>query len=287
MTGTRGDRAQLAHFLRTRREALRPEDVGLPRGPRRRTGGLRREEVAALSGMSSDYLGRIEQQRGPHPSEPMLAALARGLRLSLDERDHLFRLGGFPTPSRAGRHQHVDAGIMRILDRLQDTPAMVLGAAGECLAITPPAAAVFGDHTGADGPGRSAVHRWFTDPASREVYPAQDREQRGAEMVADLRAAYARHGDASTAGEVVAALTAESAEFRALWARHDVRHKHSQRKRLVSDVGLLEVYCTTLFDAEQSQSLLVFTAASAETAERLRLLGVIGTTSFPPGDEPA
>ena len=276
MTGSRGDRAQLADFLRTRREALQPEDVGLPRGPRRRTGGLRREEVAALSGMSADYVGRIEQQRGPHPSEPMLAALARGLRMSLDERDHLFRLGGFVPPGRAGRHPHVDAGLMRILDRLQDTPAMVLGAAGECLAVTPPAAAVFGDRSREEGPARSAVHRWFTDPASRAVYPQEDREQRGAEMVADLRAALARHGQGSSAGEVVASLTRVSAEFREVWSRHDVRHKHSQRKRLVHDVGVLEVYCTTLFDADQTQSLLVFTAATPETAERLRLLAVLG-----------
>ncbi|MBM6404763.1 helix-turn-helix domain-containing protein [Phycicoccus sp. CSK15P-2] len=281
MTGSRGDRAQLADFLRTRREALQPEDVGLPRGARRRTEGLRREEVAALSGMSADYLGRMEQQRGPHPSEPMLAALARGLRLSLDERDHLFRLGGFPTPSRAGRHPHVDAGIMRILDRLTDTPAMVLGPAGECLAVTPPAAAIFGDRSSDEGMRASAVYRWFAEPASRRVYPPEDRDQRGAEMVADLRAAYARHGDGSSAGEVVTALDAESAEFRELWARHDVRHKHSQRKRLVSEVGVLDVYCTTLFDAGQSQSLLVFTAATAETADRLRLLGVVGSPFGP------
>lgn len=278
MSGSGGDRAQLADFLRTRRGALLPQDVGLPHGPRRRTGGLRREEVAALSGMSADYLGRIEQQRGPHPSEAMLAALARGLRLSLDERDHLFRLGGFPPPSRAGRHPHVDAGLMRILDRLGDTPAMVLGPAGECLALTPPAAAIFGDSSSVDGPGRSAVHRWFVDPASREVYPREDRPQRGAEMVADLRVAFTRHGPASCAGEVVAALTRDSAEFRETWARHDVRHKHSQCKRIVQrEVGELDVYCTRLFDADQSQALLVFTAATPETAERLRLLGVIGS----------
>lgn len=95
------NRAELASFLRTRREALQPEDVGLPRGQRRRTGGLRREEVATLSGMSTDYYSRLEQQRGPHPSAHMLAALARGLRLSLAERDHLFQLAGHA--SRTGR----------------------------------------------------------------------------------------------------------------------------------------------------------------------------------------
>lgn len=166
---------------------------------------------------------------------------------------------------------------MRILDHLQDTPAMVLGAAGECLAVTPPAAAVFGDRSAEDGIERSAVYRWFTHPASREVYPAEDRDLRGAEMVADLRSSYVRHGAASSAGEVVEALTASSAEFRALWARHDVRHRHSQRKRLVSPVGELDVYCTMMFDAEQTQSLLVFTAATAEAAERLRLLAVVAS----------
>ncbi|MGL5818355.1 MAG: helix-turn-helix transcriptional regulator [Phycicoccus sp.] len=287
MTGSRGDRAQLADFLRTRREALLPEDVGLPHGSRRRTRGLRREEVAALAGMSADYVGRIEQQRGPHPSEPMLGALARGLRLTLDERDHLFRLGGFAPPSRAGRHQHVDAGLMRILDRLDDTPAMVLGPAGECLAVTPLGAAVFGDHSARDGMNRSAVYRWFADPVSRELYPADDRDQRGAELVADLRTALTRHGTSSSAGEVAAVLTRDSEEFRQLWARHDVRHRHSQRKRLVAhEVGDLDVYCTMLFDAEQIQSLLVFTAATAETAERLRLLAVVGDSTLPASRHP-
>jgi transcriptional regulator with XRE-family HTH domain len=116
------DRTQLADFLRARREALQPEDVGLPRGPRRRTGGLRREEAAALSGMSTDYCGRIEQQRGPTPSEQMLAAIARGLHLSLDERDHLFRLGGHPVPQRIFRDDHLSPGMMRIVDRLEDHP---------------------------------------------------------------------------------------------------------------------------------------------------------------------
>ena len=96
------DRAQLADFLRTRREALQPEDVGLPRGPRRRAAGLRREEVAQLVGMSADYYGRLEQQRGPQPSVQMLQAIARGLHLSRAERDHLFRLAGHPAPTRPG-----------------------------------------------------------------------------------------------------------------------------------------------------------------------------------------
>ncbi|HEY0815716.1 MAG TPA: helix-turn-helix transcriptional regulator [Pseudonocardia sp.] len=283
MTGSGGaDRAQLADFLRTRREALQPEDVGMPRGPRRRTGGLRREEIAALSGMSTDYYGRIEQQRGPHPSEQMLAALARGLRLSLDERDHLFRLGGYPSPRRASRTDHVDAGLMRVLDRLEDTPAMVVSGAGVTLLQTPPAVALFGDETAYEGLARSALYRWYTDPSSRGIYPEADHDVRGRDFVADLRYAYARDGRDSYAAEIVDALTAVSAEFRAVWAEHEVTRKRSRFKRIAHpEVGLLEVYCQTLFDMDQSQGLLVFTATpGSESAEKLRLLAVLGRQSL-------
>ena len=120
------DRSGLAEFLRTCRESLQPEDVGLPRGQRRRTSGLRREEVASLSHMSADYYARLERQRGPQPSEGMVAAIAQGLHLSLDQRDHLFRLAGHHPPARGAESQHVGPGILRILDRLADTPAEVV-----------------------------------------------------------------------------------------------------------------------------------------------------------------
>src|SRR6476469_8699799 len=117
------DRVGLAGFLRHRRESLQPEDVGLPRGRRRRTSGLRREEVAALCHMSTDYYSRLERERGPHPSEQMIASIAQGLHLSLDERDHLFRLAGQHPPERSANSEHVSPGLLRILDRLDDTPA--------------------------------------------------------------------------------------------------------------------------------------------------------------------
>ena len=272
------DRAQLADFLRTRREALQPEDVGLPRGPRRRTGGLRREEVAALSGLSTDYYSRIEQQRGPHPSEQMLAALARGLRLSLDERDHLLVLGGYAAPQRSRIGDHVDAGIMRVLDRLQDTPAMVISGLGETLVQTPPAVALFGDETAYEGLDRHVVHRWFTDPASRRVYREQDHPLHGRQFVADLRSALVREGPGSRAQELVDALLARSDEFAAVWAEHQVGRRHSKVKHLMHpEVGELEVYCQVLHDSDQSQGLLVFTAVPGSPSyERLQLLSVLG-----------
>src|ERR1700743_890315 len=116
------DRSGLAEFLRSRRESLQPDDVGLPRGPRRRTDGLRREEVAALCHMSADYYARLERERGPHPSGELIVSLARGLHLSRDERDHLFRLAGHRPPQHGTSADYISPGMLRVLDRLGDTP---------------------------------------------------------------------------------------------------------------------------------------------------------------------
>jgi transcriptional regulator with XRE-family HTH domain len=117
------DRVGLADFLR-RRELRRQADVGLPDGVRRRTPGLRRGEVAQLAGMSSDYYSRLEQCRGSHPSEPIVAALACALRSDLDERDHLFHRAGLtPPPRRAGRH--IRPGLISLVDRLTDVPVWI------------------------------------------------------------------------------------------------------------------------------------------------------------------
>ena len=157
------DRAGLAEFLRRRREALQPEDVGLPRGRRRRTSGLRREEVAVLCHMSTDYYSRLEQNRGPQPSEQMVASIAQGLHLSLDERDHLFRLAGHRPPERGAGSDHVSPGMLRIFDRLADTPAEIVTELGETLRQTPLGVALVGDATRFTGPARSIGYRWFTD----------------------------------------------------------------------------------------------------------------------------
>lgn len=272
------DRAQLASFLRTRREARQPEDVGLPRGPRRRTGGLRREEVAALSGMSTDYYTRLEQQRGPHPSEQMLAALARGLRLSRAERDHLFQLAGHAVPHRVVRADQVNPGMMRILDRLHDTPAQVVNHLGETLAQTAPAVALLGDETRHTGLARSAHHRWFTDPDARQRYRVQDHPQHGQLLVAHLHDAYTRDGRGSRAAALVDDLLAASPEFARLWSEHPVPGGHCPPKHFLHpEVGPLELHCQTLVDPDRSQTLLVFTAVPGSASDdRLRLLPVIG-----------
>lgn len=279
------DRAQLADFLRRRRQALQPEDVGLRRGARRRTAGLRREEVAALCDMSADYYSRLEQARGPQPSEQMLAAIARGLRLTLDERDHLFRLAGHTAPTRALRSEHVSPGLMRVLDRLADTPAQVMTEFGETLAQTPAARALFGDETRFEGHLRSVGYRWFRDRSAREVYPVEDHPMHSRAFTAEIRTAYAKWGPGSRAGAMVDALLAESPEFAELWEAHEVRSTHPREKRLQHpEVGVMDMQCQFLIDPEQGQTLLVLTATpGTESYERLQLLSVIGTQQLAAG----
>ncbi|MFD9706231.1 helix-turn-helix transcriptional regulator [Lentzea sp. NPDC059081] len=277
------DRAGLAAFLRHRREALQPEDIGLPRGPRRRTTGLRREEVAARCNMSADYYARLEQERGPHPSEQMVAAIAQGLHLSLDERDHLFRLAGHSPPARGVLSEHVSPGLARIFDRLQDTPAEIVTELGETLRQTPLGVALTGDASRYTGPERSLGYRWFADPGSRALYHPDDHAFLGRMFASGLREALTRHGQGSRAAHYTELLLARSAEFRAVWEAQEIGLRPHEVKRYVHpSVGLLELHCQTLLDPFQSHFLLVYTATpGSESYEKLQLLSVIGTAALP------
>ncbi|MET9564113.1 helix-turn-helix transcriptional regulator [Streptomyces tauricus] len=274
------DRALLADFLRARREVLQPEDVGLPRGQRRRTGGLRREEVAALAGMSADYYSRIEQQRGPAPSERMLVALARALRLNLSERDHLFVLGGIAAPRRIVRDDHVGPTMMRIVTSLSDVPAIVLSRFGEALLQKLPAIALLGDFTQYSGLSRYLAYRWFTGEAQvRSLYPAEDHSLRGRVFAAEIRDAYTAD-PTGKAGEIVAALLDASPEFTEIWRLHEVgvTHHHDLKRYLHPELGELELYSEMLVDPEQCQQLLVFTAIPGSPShQKLQLLSAVGT----------
>ncbi|MGN9909930.1 helix-turn-helix transcriptional regulator [Phytohabitans sp. LJ34] len=276
------ERDQLADFLRRRREAIRPAEVGLAGGPRRRTTGLRREEVAMLAGMSVDYVVRLEQGRSSQPSTQLLGALARALRLSDDERDHLFHLAGHQPPPADGVARLARAGLLRMLDLLGDTPAVVLSDLGEVLAQNRAAVLLMGDHTGFSGDRRYLVYRWFTEPADRAVHPPEEQEYHGRQFVADLRAtAGRRSGDPAVAG-LVDRLRAVSADFRRLWAEHEVAVRRADRKTIVHPrVGPVLVDCETLVTPDQGQQLLVLTPADADARERLDLLRVLGTEEFP------
>ncbi|ROO86757.1 helix-turn-helix protein [Actinocorallia herbida] len=276
------DRPALAEFLRIRREALRPGDVGLPDGVRRRTPGLRREEVASLATMSTDYYTRLEQCRGPQPSEQMLSALARALRLTSGERDYLFRVAGHPAPERVSAATHVSPALLRVLDRLTDVPALILSNLGEVLVQNRMADALYGERAHHTGLARSEVYRWFTDPSERDLYPEDDRDRQSRAQVANLRAAYGSMGPRSPAGELVRALHKASSEFTALWERHEVAQRFADHKTLVHpEIGPIELDCQALFTEDQSQALLVLTAPPrSEAEERLRLLSILGQTRF-------
>ena len=274
------DRPALAAFLVRHRAALRPQDVGLPVGARRRTEGLRREEVAMLAAMSADYYTRLEQRRGPQPSPSLLASLARALRLTDDERDYLFRVAGNPAPDRSSPEGHVAPGLLRVLDRLTGTPALIITALGETLVQNEPARALFGDTDRLQGAERSAIHRWFADPVGgRAVYPERDHAVQSRLQVAQLRAAYGREATRARAAAMAADLERRSPEFAELWARQEVGHRFEDRKTLVHPrIGEIDVDCQALFTEDESQVLLVLTAAPRTEAEsRLALLAVIGS----------
>jgi transcriptional regulator with XRE-family HTH domain len=273
------DRRELGGFLRSRRQGLTPPDVGMPSTSRRRTPGLRREEVAALAGMSVDYVTRLEQGRGPQPSDGVLAALARALRLTDDERDYLFRLAGRPAPERATTSRHVRPGVMHLLDRLSDSAAMVVSDTGEVLAWTPLAAALFVDFAGLSPRDRNLFRRFFTTGAEPQLVPEEDRETAARAHLADLRATVARRPGDPQLAALVDELRAASALFARHWDQHDVAVRRVDRKRIRHPVvGLLELDCEVLLTPEHDQRLILHTAPpGSATAQRLELLRVLGT----------
>jgi transcriptional regulator with XRE-family HTH domain len=276
------DRTGLAEFLRLRREALQPEDVGLPRGQRRRTNGLRREEVAALCHMSTDYYSRLERERGPQPSHRMLASIAQGLHLSIDERDHLFRLAGHTPPTRGGSTEHISPGLLRVLDRLDDTPAEIVTELGETLRQSPLGVALTGDTTRYTGPARSSGYRWFTDPDFRRLYRPEDHGFMTRMYASGLRELVTLRGPRSRAAQLADLLLARSEEFRRVWEQHEIGVRPHEVKNFVHpQVGALELNCQRLVDPGQAHCLMVYTAVpGSESYEKLQMLAVIGAQTL-------
>lgn len=233
--------------------------------------------------MSPDYYTRLEQGRGRAGlSEQMLAALARALRLTLDERDHLYRLSGHHPPERTPLDTHVAPGLQRVWDRLEDTPALVMSSLADTLLQNEPATALFGDQLRFNGMARSAIYRWFTDPQERSVYPVDDHQRQGRAHVASLRQAYGVAGRGSRAERLVRALSKQSVEFSELWQRHEVARRFEDHKVLLHpEIGEIELDCQSLLTEDQGQTLLVLTAAPrSNAAEKLALLRVVGQERF-------
>jgi len=279
------DRSELADFLRRRREQLTPADVGLPPGVRRRTPGLRRDEVSLLAGMSTDYYTRLEQARGPHPSTQVLASLARALRLTDDGRDHLYHLVGYPAPDRGGGDRHVGPGLLLLLNKLDDTPACVVSDLSEVLVQNRMHTILLGDVSSQRGLDRFYAWRYFTDLETRAVFPAEDWDRLARKHVADLRATSARRSGDAEVADFIAKLRSRSTEFDRLWAEHEVAVRISDRKRIQHpEVGMVDIDCETLLSPNAAQHLLVYLPRPGTDArEKLDLLRVIGTQALASG----
>jgi transcriptional regulator with XRE-family HTH domain len=271
------NRRGLADFLRDRRARVRPEDVGLTPGPRRRIPGLRREEVAHLAGMSVDYYIRLEQARGPHPSRQILGSLARALRLSDDEREYIFNLA-IDHCLVKGPPQDVPAAILHLLDRMDDTPAFVVDAKYDILAWNPLAAALIADFGALPQRERNAIRWSFTGDPSEESVREADLWSFCADSVADLRAASARYPDDAGLHELIAEMRAASTLFRKLWETREVRSRSATRKRINHPVvGEIDVHCDVLLVPDRDQKVVLYTAAPGTPSyEALRLLRVVG-----------
>jgi transcriptional regulator with XRE-family HTH domain len=273
---------ELGVCLRSWRDRLTPADVGLPAGGHRRAAGLRREEVAQLAGLSVDYLARLEQGRAENPSASVLAPLARALRLTDDERAHLYRVAGRLEPADGRIPRHLTPGVQRILDRLGDVPVAVFDAAWDLIAANPLATALLGDSSGVSDRERNIVWRKFTGADSRFVRTPEEDAQLGAELVADLHDALGRYPDDERLRRLVDDLVDASPGFAELWRERPVSVRSASRKTLRHpEVGLITVDCDVLTVRDSDVRIVVYTAPPGSAdADALALLGAVGLQSF-------
>ncbi|MGQ4480956.1 helix-turn-helix domain-containing protein [Streptomyces sp. SAS_276] len=262
----------IGQFLRARRELADPAGLGLTVGPRRRVAGLRREEVALLAGVSTDYYVRLEQGRERNPSAQVVDALARALRLDDDAVGYLHQLVR-PVSSprkRTGQRERVSRHLVQLMDASPRTPALVLGRCLTVLAGNTLGRALFGGHPHSD----NLVRLVFLDPEAREFYP--DWERVAVNTVGGLRAAAGLDPDDPLLIETVGELSVKSPEFRRLWARHDIRRKTTETKRFHHRlVGELILHYESLtVNSAPGQQLVVYQAdPGSRSEEALTLLG--------------
>jgi transcriptional regulator with XRE-family HTH domain len=269
-------RTELADFLRTRREAVRPEDVGLPGGGRRRTPGLRREEVAQLAGVGTTWYTWLEQGRDVRASVSVLEAIAGALELTPAERAHLILLGrGEQTPTVRAPKEKVHPTVRRLVEGLDPNPACIIGRRYDFLVWNDAHAAVFGDPGEMPDGRRNLLWSIFTDPARRTLH--SDWKVGARRLVARFRAQAARYVGDPDFEHLISALREASPQFREWWELHEVASSGVGRKVLRHpEVGRL-VFEHAVFRPEESPEhrVIVYTAVpQADTPAKLeRLLG--------------
>lgn len=281
---TNGDRrrAELADFLRTKRASLKPDDVGLRGGGRRRTPGLRREEVAQLAGVGTTWYTWLEQGRDVRASFEVFEAIARALRLSPVERAHLILLGrGEEAPPCKPPAERISPAIRRLIESLGPNPAYVIGRRWDYLAWNRAACALFGDFGRLPHASRNHLWQMFMDPARRELLT--DWEEGSRLVVAKFRVASAEHLGDPSFEELIDALRQASPDFRRAWKRHEVAQQGSGRKELRHPiVGSLRFEHAVFHPADFPEQRLVLYSPVPETGTAEKLQELIDD-----GDEPA
>lgn len=269
-------RKELSEFLRSRRARLRPQDVGLPQyGGRRRVPGLRREELAQLAGVSVAYYIRLEQGRGRNVSSAVLDAIATALRLTPTERDHLTHLAR-PVSRRirpAALPQRVRPALQQLIDTMEGVPAYVIGRRLDIIGWNRLACALLGDFAALPPERRNLGRQVFLDPAARELY--EDWDAKATAVVGYLRRDAGRYPDDPEMASLIGRLSLGSAEFRQLWAAHDVQDKGFGSKVLNHPLAgrLTLAYETLTLPADPDQQVITYHAEpGSRSAEALRML---------------
>ncbi|MEW2549251.1 helix-turn-helix transcriptional regulator [Streptomyces sp. NPDC047002] len=281
--------AELRAFLRSRRARITPEQAGVPAGPGpRRVPGLRREEVAALAGVSTDYYVRLERGRNPHVSTAVLDAVARALRLDETEREHLAALAR-PRPARTRPLpvQKLAPGLGQVLDSVRDLPAMVTGRRQDILATNHLMRALYLDFDALPSRERNMARYVFLNPHARSLYADWEHAARG--VVASLHLYAGRHPDDPRLAELIGELSLRNEDFRRWWAAHEVlRHAHGTKRYHHPVVGDLTLHYQALTPAADGEQVLgLYTAEPGSASdEALRLLASWAAPS-PATDAPA
>jgi transcriptional regulator with XRE-family HTH domain len=267
-------RAELADFLRKRRESITPDEVGLPDGGRRRTPGLRREEVALLAGVGTTWYTWLEQGRDVRASLDVLEAISRALKLSPAERTHLVVLGrGQDPPPSKGPAERVSPTLRRLIKNLGPNPAFVLGRRWDYLAWNRAACALFGDLDTIPRPARNHIWLTFTDPSRREMFP--DWEKSARFYAAKFRAESARYLGDPEFEELIQALRHSSPEFCRAWKRHEVSGGGEGRKEIHHPIEGLMVFEHSVLRPQQAldQRVVLYSPRQeSDTPAKLRRL---------------
>ncbi|AVT29108.1 transcriptional regulator [Plantactinospora sp. BC1] len=274
---------EFGRTVRRWRDRVAPENVGVPVGRRRRASGLRREEVAALAGISTDYLTRLEQGRATAPSAQVVEALARALRLADTERDLLYRLAGHAAPGLDVVPSRVTPSVRRLLDRLAHTPVVVYDASWTLVLANAPYDALMGDTSTWGGLERNAVWRNLAGLPTRVVHTPVEQADHEARLVADLRLTASRYPGDHALRRLIAELAAESPRFAGLWDTEPSPLSDPSRRKVVDHpaVGRITLDCDTLVVALDDLRITVYTAEPGTgDAERLALAVVLGTQTL-------